>query len=138
MKHEFTQKVYYADTDAFGVVWHGSYLRWLEAGRVELCEKLGFNLADLEKKDIVLPVTNMNVRYKASAKIDHELIIETTISKVTPITIVFNQTIKDKNTGTLYIQAEFEIVAINNEGKLYRRLPQELEDAFERASGCKD
>ncbi len=138
MKHEFTQKVYYADTDAFGVVWHGSYLRWLEAGRVELCEKLGFNLADLEKKDIVLPVTNMNVRYKASAKIDHELIIETTISKVTPITIVFNQTIKDKNTGTLYIQAEFEIVAINNEGKLYRRLPQELKDAFERASGCKD
>ncbi len=138
MKQEFTQKVYYADTDAFGVVWHGSYLRWLEAGRVELCEKLGFNLADLEKKDIVLPVTNMNVRYKASAKIDHELIIETTISKVTPITIVFNQTIKDKNTGTLYIQAEFEIVAINNEGKLYRRLPQELKDAFERASGCKD
>ena len=138
MKHEFTQKVYYADTDAFGVVWHGSYLRWLEAGRVELCEKLGFNLADLEKKDIVLPVTNMNVRYKASAKIDHELIIETTISKVTPITIVFNQTIKDKNTGTLYIQAEFEIVAINNKGKLYRRLPQELKDAFERASGCKD
>ena len=138
MKHEFTQKVYYADTDAFGVVWHGSYLRWLEAGRVELCEKLGFNLEDLEKKDIVLPVTNMNVRYKASAKIDHELIIETTISKVTPITIVFNQTIKDKNTGTLYIQAEFEIVAINNEGKLYRRLPQELKDAFERASGCKD
>ena len=138
MKHEFTQKVYYADTDAFGVVWHGSYLRWLEAGRVELCEKLGFNLADLEKKDIVLPVTNMNVRYKASAKIDHELIIETTISKVTPITIVFNQTIKDKNTEALYIQAEFEIVAINNEGKLYRRLPQELKDAFERASGCKD
>ena len=138
MKHEFTQKVYYADTDAFGVVWHGSYLRWLEAGRVELCEKLGFNLADLEKKDIVLPVTNMNVRYKASAKIDHELIIKTTISKVTPITIVFNQTIKDKNTGALYIQAEFEIVAINNEGKLYRRLPQELKDAFERASGCKD
>ncbi len=138
MKHEFTQKVYYADTDAFGVVWHGSYLRWLEAGRVELCEKLGFNLADLEKKDIVLPVTNMNVRYKASAKIDHELVIETTISKVTPITIVFNQTIKDKNTGALYIQAEFEIVAVNNEGKLYRRLPQELKDAFERASGCKD
>ena len=138
MKHEFIQKVYYSDTDAFGVVWHGSYLRWLEMGRVELCEKLGFNLADLEQKDIVLPVTNMNVRYKASAKIDNELIIETVISKVKPITIIFNQTIRDKNTGTLYIQAEFEIVAINRDGKLYRRLPQELKAVFERAAECKD
>ncbi len=139
MKHEFTQKVYYSDTDAFGVVWHGSYLRWLEMGRVELCEKLGYNLADLEKKDIVLPVANMNVRYKASAKIDNELIIETAISKVTPIAIFFDQTIKDKNTGVLYIKAEFQIVAINNDGKLYRRIPQELKEVFEKAAIiCKD
>ena len=40
MKHTFEQKVYYSDTDAYGVVWHGSYLRWLEMGRVEYCEDL--------------------------------------------------------------------------------------------------
>ena len=41
MKHIFETKVYYADTDAYGVVWHGTYLRWMEKGRVDLCDMLG-------------------------------------------------------------------------------------------------
>ncbi len=48
MKHEFTHRVYYADTDAYGVVWHGTYLRWMEMGRVELCDKLGLDLVELK------------------------------------------------------------------------------------------
>ena len=131
MKHIFEQKVYYADTDAYGVVWHGAYLRWLEAGRVELCEKLGFNLIDLKSKDIAIPVVNMNVRYKASAKINDSIIIETSIKKVTPLSVTFYQTIKNKEDGTLYIQAEFDTVAINNAGKLYRKMPDILQKAFE-------
>ena len=31
-----TQRVRYAETDAMGVAWHGSYLLWFEVGRVEL------------------------------------------------------------------------------------------------------
>ena len=56
MKHEFEQKVFYSDTDAYGVVWHGSYLRWMEIGRVELCEKVGYSLTKLFEDDVTLPV----------------------------------------------------------------------------------
>ena len=42
MRNEFIQKIYYADTDAYGVVWHGAYLRWLEKGRCDFSEELGF------------------------------------------------------------------------------------------------
>ena len=137
MKHIFEQKVYYADTDSYGVVWHGSYLRWLEAGRVEICEQLGLNLIDLKANDIAIPVVNMNVRYKASAKLNDVVIVETVIKKVSPLAITFYQTIKNKLTGQLYIQAEFDTVAINNDGKLYRKLPEVLTKAFEGAV-CKD
>ena len=42
-------RVYYADTDAYGVVWHGTYLRWLEAGRIEYTEKtFGLNLKTMQ------------------------------------------------------------------------------------------
>ena len=44
MKHAFSTQVFYSDTDAYGVVWHGSYLRWLEMGRVMLCEKAGYKI----------------------------------------------------------------------------------------------
>ena len=137
MKHTFEQKVYYSDTDAYGVVWHGSYLRWLEMGRVEYCEDLGLNLIELEKQDIVMPVTNMNIRYKASGRLNDIVVVDTWIKKITPVTVVFEQTIKNKDSGKLFIQAEFEVVAIRNNGSLLRRMPEVLKNAFEKVlSSC--
>ena len=133
MEHEFTQQVFYSDTDAYGVVWHGSYLRWLEMGRVYYCENLGLNLIDLKEQDIVLPVTNLNVRYKSSAKLNDKIIVKTKVSKITPLSITFEQNIVNKETGALYIQALVDIVAINNSGKLYRRLPDILKIAFDKS-----
>ena len=137
MKHTFEQKVYYSDTDAYGVVWHGSYLRWLEMGRVEYCEDLGLNLIELEKQDIVMAVTNMNIRYKASGRLNDIVVVDTWIKKITPVTVVFEQTIKNKDSGKLFIQAEFEVVAIRNNGSLHRRMPEVLKNAFEKVlSSC--
>lgn len=136
MKHSFEQKVYYSDTDAYGVVWHGSYLRWLEMGRVLLCEKMGHNLIDLKNQNIVLPVTNLNVKYKMSAKLNDEMIIETEISKYNGLSVTFKQTISSKETGRKFIEAEVDVVAISNEGKLYRKMPETLAKTFEESIKC--
>ena len=133
MKHIFEQKVYYADTDSYGVVWHGSYLRWMEMGRVDLCEELGINLQELKAQDIVIPVVGLNIRYKSSARVDDVLIIETYVKKIGGFTVTFEQIIKNKLTGAIYTQAEVEIVAINNSGKLYRKLPENLVKLLEGA-----
>ena len=138
MKNTFTQKIYYADTDAYGVVWHGAYLRWMEKGRCDFCEELGFNLVELVKQDIALPVANMNVKFKASAKLNDVLVVETWISKLTPFSVTFSQLIKNKETEKVYILADFDIVAVNNEGKLYRRIPEVLKEKMEGAIECKD
>ena len=116
--HILKNKVYYSDTDAYGVVWHGSYLRWLEAGRVEWCEMLGHNLIDLEMQDIVMPVVNLNVRYKASAKLNDNIIIETKISKFNGLSVTFTQTIKSADTLKTFIEAEVDVVAVSKTGKL--------------------
>lgn len=138
MRNTFIQKIYYADTDAYGVVWHGAYLRWMEKGRCDFCEDLGFNLVELVKQDIALPVANMNVRFKASAKLNDVLIVETWISKLTSICVTFSQSIKNKDNGVTYILADFDIVAVNNNGKLYRRMPETLKTALQGAMACKD
>jgi acyl-coA thioester hydrolase, ybgC/ybaW family len=132
MKHIFETKVYYSDTDAYGVVWHGAYLRWLEKGRVDLCELLGLDLVTLKKADILLPVTNMNVKYKASARLNDNVIIETWIEKYNSLSITFKQLIKSKETEKVFIEAIFDVVAINDAGKLYRRLPEEIVQAFKK------
>ncbi len=133
MKHEFEQKVYYSDTDAYGVVWHGSYLRWMEAGRVEFCEMLGHNLVDLEAQSIVLPVVNLNVKYKNSARLNDKIIIQTSINKFSNLSVTFEQKIISKESGKTFIEAFVDVVAIDNNGKLYRKMPQILLDAFKIA-----
>lgn len=136
MKHTLEQKVYYSDTDAYAVVWHGSYLRWLEAGRVEMCEMMGHNLIELQEMDIVMPVTNLNVRYRASARLNDEILIETSIKKFNSLCVTFEQKILCKNTKKTFVEATVDVVAISNAGKLYRKMPQVLLEMFEKA--CED
>lgn len=136
MKHIFEQKVYYSDTDAYGVVWHGSYLRWLEMGRVCLCEMMGHNLIDLKNQGIVLPVVNLNIKYKMSAKLEDELSIETEIVEFNGFTVKFKQIIKEKKSGKVCIDADVSVVAINNDGKLYRKMPEVLAKSFDEVLKC--
>lgn len=132
MKNIIEEKVYYADTDAYGVVWHGTYLRWLEKGRVEYCEQIGHKVSDLKEQDILLPVVNMNVKYKASAKLDDELIIETWLEKFNGFVVSFGQKISSKTNNQTFIEATFDVVAISNDGKLYRRMPTFLAEVFKK------
>ncbi|MFA7658229.1 MAG: thioesterase family protein [Candidatus Gastranaerophilaceae bacterium] len=133
MKHRLEQKVYYSDTDAYGVVWHGSYLRWLEMGRIEMCEQMGYNLIELQAQNITLPVVNINVRYKSPAKLSDEMIIETSVRKFNSLSVTFEQKILDKISGKIFIEALVDVVTVDNNGKLYRKMPQILLDAFEKA-----
>ena len=133
----FRQKVYYSDTDAYGVVWHGAYLRWLEMGRVDWCEERGYNLIELENQNIVLPVVNLNVRYKSSARLNDNLIIETSVTKFNGLSVTFSQAIKSFDNKKTFIEAEVEVVAIAKDtGKLYRRMPQILADVFKKEVEC--
>lgn len=136
MKHIFEQKVFYSDTDAYGVVWHGSYLRWLEMGRVGLCEMMGHNLIDLKNQNIVLPVVNLNIKYKMSAKLEDRMIIETEITEFKGFTVTFKQIIKSKETLKTYIEADVVVVAIDNDGKLYRKMPEILAKSFNEELKC--
>lgn len=136
MKHIFEQKVFYSDTDAYGVVWHGSYLRWLEMGRVGLCEMLGHNLVDLTNQGIVLPVVNLNVNYRKSAKLDDVMVVETEITEFNGFTVKFKQVIKSKETGKTFIDGDVTVVAIDNNGKLYRKMPEVLANSFNKELKC--
>ena len=135
MKHIDEIRVYYADTDSYGVVWHGAYLRWLEAGRVEYTEiVMGLNLKQMQEDGCLLPVVELNLKYKRSAKLDDYLILETEIEQLRPSAIVFKQTLKDKNTGDIDIIGTVTCVAVDTKAnKMFRRLPEFITNAYNKA-----
>ncbi len=132
MKHVFEQKVYFSDTDNYGVVWHGSYLRWMEMGRVDYCAQNGYTLKQLESMDILLPVSSINIKYKSSAKLEDIVVVETEISEFSGLTATFKQTIKSKETNKVFITAEVVIVAVHQDAKLYRKIPEPLYSIFDK------
>jgi len=71
-------RVRYAETDQMGVVYYANYLVWFEIGRVEFLRTLGFTYSQLETEHgCILPVVEASCRYRAPARYDDEILIET-------------------------------------------------------------
>jgi acyl-CoA thioester hydrolase len=71
-------RVRYAETDQMGIVYYANYLVWFEIGRVELLRSLGFSYSQLEiEHQCILPVVEATCRYRAPARYDDEILIET-------------------------------------------------------------
>jgi len=63
-----------------GVVYHANYLVWFEVGRVELMRQRGLDYSRLEAEEgCGIAVVEATVRYKAPARYDDELIVETRV-----------------------------------------------------------
>ena len=124
-------RVRFVETDMMGVVHHANYFRWFEMGRVEYLQELGTNLKDLaEQNDIIMPVVEINLRYKSSAVINDSITIETEILKVERASITFSQKIKNALTDKINVLATVTAVTTNSKGKLYRKLPCPICDIF--------
>lgn len=123
-------KIYHSDTDCYNVVWHGSYAKWLEAGRIEFSEKIGIKFAELENRKIHMPIVELNIRYKKPAKLFDELEIKTTLIELKKTSATFEHEIKIANTGTVILTATATIVCTDTEGKLFRTMPEYLYEKY--------
>jgi acyl-CoA thioester hydrolase len=71
-------RVRYAETDQMGIVYYANYFVWFEIGRVEFLRAQGLAYSQLEIEDrCILPVVDAKCRYRAPARYDDEILIET-------------------------------------------------------------
>lgn len=82
--HRIMARVYFADTDFSGVVYHARYLEFFERGRSDFLRVVGIGHAELlERPDpAAFAVVRMEVDYKAAARIDDALLVRTTYDVV--------------------------------------------------------
>jgi len=128
--HHYKIKVYPGDTDTYGVVWHGAYIKWLEAGRIELLEKMGIIFAEFDRLGILMPVTELNIRYKHFSKPYDELSITSKIEEFGKTHVTFYQEIKNINTNELILFARVTGVTTSMEGRLYKVIPDYLREKY--------
>lgn len=82
-------RVLYADTDKMGVVYHASYLRYLELARVELIRAAGLPYTELEAEGLALPVTDIAVRYVAPARYDDLMTLRIALVRLSRVRVWF-------------------------------------------------
>lgn len=121
-------RVRYAETDQMGVVYHANYLVWFEIGRVELMRERGLDYRRLEADhDCGIAVVEARVRYKAPARYDDQLIIETRVAKARGPIIHFAYRILREPDETLLCEGETIHIVVGGDMKR-RNLPKKYAD----------
>src|SRR5271169_1789729 len=127
-------RVRYAETDQMGIVYYANYLVWFELGRVELLRSLGLAYSKLEADHgCILPVIEARCRYRAPAKYDDEILIESWPSLVRGSVIKFAYRIlrKAHEGGADTLLAEGETVHVVCDDQLQRKpLPEHYAEAL--------
>jgi acyl-CoA thioester hydrolase len=70
-------KVYYEDTDCLGVVYHASYLRFIERGRTEFIAQLGKSLSQWNEQGVIFAVYKLEITFRKAARFADELEVVT-------------------------------------------------------------
>jgi acyl-CoA thioester hydrolase len=127
--NETRVRVRYAETDQMGVVYHSNYLIWFEVGRVEFIRQLGLNYKQMEEEGCAIAVVDVHVRYKAPARYDDELIIETRLLAARGPVVRFGYRIFRVPDGLLLCEGETMHVVVGMDMKK-RSLPPKYAERF--------
>jgi acyl-CoA thioester hydrolase len=121
-RHCYAIRVYYEDTDAGGVVYHATYLRYAERARTEALRDLGVPHADLvDQFGVMFMVRRLEVDYERGARLDEALTVETEVAEVGGATVRLRQTVRNKD-GICAVLA-IRLACVRLEGNKPGRIP---------------
>lgn len=127
--HAWSVRVYYEDTDAAGIVYHASYLRFAERGRTEMLRELGFDHRSLaDEHGVVFAVSRCVIDFRRPARLDDLLQVRTRPLTVGGARLELEQTVTRGDTplATLLVT-----LAVLDRGALRpKRLPDEVRVKF--------
>jgi len=122
-------RIYYEDTDAGGVVYHANYICYMERARTEFLRERGLSVREMHDLGIIFPVVAIEANYRAPARLDDLLEVETRIVALRNSSFVAAQQVKRKEDGKLLVEARVTLACVGPEMRA-RRLPSEIRELF--------
>ena len=120
--HRWPVRVYYEDTDLAGIVYYANYLKFIERARSEMVRAAGIDQIAMKAAGQVFAVARLEADYRAPAKFDDELIVETSVTKTTPARLTLQQVVTREST--LIFEAKVVLVCLGPDGRPTRLPPQ--------------
>jgi acyl-CoA thioester hydrolase len=133
--HFFPIRIYYEDTDAAGLIYYANHLKYAERARTELLRVAGFEQERLRQETgLVFVVRHCAADYRAAARLDEDLVVETRVTGVGAATLDLAQEIR---RGDIVVVAlDFRIACLGRSGRP-QRLPPDLRAALDKFTAAR-
>jgi acyl-CoA thioester hydrolase len=111
LEHIYHQRVYYSDTDAGKIMYHGRYLDFAEHARTEFVRAVTSSIeqetAYLEAKEVGFVVKSIEITYHTPAFLDDLLTVKSSILSLKRFSITLRQSIfrDEVEIATLTVKA---------------------------------
>jgi len=127
----FPVRVYFQDTDAGGVVYHASYVNFMERARTEWLRTHGYSNAGLMKEfGVVFVVRSLKLEYLKPALLDDMLDVTAQIKDIGRSRLTLMQTVRREEE--LLTEAETHLVCVSLESFKPVAVPEVLRVQLEK------
>jgi len=125
--------VRYGETDQMGVVHHANYLLYFEESRTALMAARGCSYAAVERSGWALPVRKAELRFRAPARFEDELVVRTWVEKLGPASVTFASEVWRDSDQTLIATGAVELACldIRTSPRKLAMLPEDLRQALQ-------
>jgi acyl-CoA thioester hydrolase len=117
-------EIRFSEVDSMGVVWHGSFVKYLEDGRECFGSKYNLSYLGVASLGFLIPIVDMNLNYKKSAKYGEKLIIETIFINSDAAKIIFEYIIYREVDMEVLVKAKTIQVFTDVNGQLILTNPR--------------
>jgi len=126
-RFEWPVRVYYEDTDAGGVVYHSTYLNFMERARTEWLRALGFEQDEVARRhNILFVVRRVEIDFRAPARFNDRIIIAARVLEKGRASLLFDQEIRRDVDGRLLCAAKVKVACLEADRFRPRGLPETL------------
>ena len=102
----FERTINYYETDKMGVVHHSNYIRFLEEARCTMLNNLGYSYGKMEDEGIMIPVLEVNCKYKYHVTAFDTILIDVKIVEFNGVKMRVKYVLTNKANGNLVMEAE--------------------------------
>jgi acyl-CoA thioester hydrolase len=120
-------RVYFEDTDAGGVVYHATYLHFLERARTEWLRALGFEQDRLRaEQGVLFVVRRLAIDYLRSARFNEQLTVTASLSGRGPASFDFAQSVLNGADASVCCRATVNVACVDAERMRPTRIPKPI------------
>lgn len=117
-------EVRFSEVDSMGILWHGSYVKYLEDGREAFGKKYTLGYMDTLREGFFVPLTQLNMDFKKPLVYEDKAIVKTTFINTDAAKILYKYEIRNAKDNSLILRADSVQVFLDKQYQLAWNTPE--------------